>query len=132
MSMLVEELKHEHETLVGLLEGLKDAEVESEETQQVIASIKTALLAHLKKEDDEFYPTLRKAAKKNKELTNILSIFAQDMDKTEQVALQFLDKYSRGGDQLDFYRDLDEFTVAIMRRINREENVLYIKYGQVA
>ena len=132
MSILIDELEHEHEVVMGLLERLQGAEVESKETQQIISSMKTALLAHFEKEDAKLYPTLRKAAKKSKELTNILSLFAREMDMVEQAASQFLDKYFQGGDQSDFCRDLGKFTVAIRKRINREEYVLYRKYDQAA
>lgn len=131
-SILVYELKKDHETVLALLEKLRSANIDSKETHGWILSIKAALMAHLRKEDTQLYPVLKKAAEKDENLKTTLNLFAKDMDTVYKVALEFVDKYSKGGDKFAFARDLGKITVAVKTRISKEENILYNKFDQIA
>lgn len=131
-SILVYELKKDHEAVLALLEKLRTANIESKETQGCILSIKTALLAHLRKEDTQLYPALKRAAEKDDNLKQTLNLFAQDMDTVAKTALDFVDKYAKGGDKFSFARDLGKITVAVKTRISKEEKILYNKFDQIA
>lgn len=64
MSVLVERLKREHTVIVDVLNKVKEIGINSKEGQGKLLSIKNALLAHLKVEDEQLYPTLKKEAEK--------------------------------------------------------------------
>ena len=72
MSDLVAELKNEHVFLVDTLHKAKDLIVTSEERQSTLHDAKNAFLAHLKKEDEQLYPVLCKAAENDVELKQTL------------------------------------------------------------
>lgn len=131
-SILVYELKKDHETVLGLLDKLRTADINSREAHGWISSIKTAILAHLRKEDTQLYPVLKKAAEKDDNLKRTLQMFAQDMNSVYKTALEFVDKYAQGGDKFGFARDLGKVTIAIKTRISKEENILYNKFDQIA
>lgn len=115
-----------------MFEKLRSANIDSKETQAWILSIKTILLSHLRKEDTQLYPVLKKAAEKDDNLKQTLHMFAQDMDSVAKTALEFVEKYSKGGEKFSFARDLGKITVAIKTRISKEENILYNKFDQIA
>jgi len=131
-SILVYELKKDHEAVLGLLEKLRSANIDSKEAQGCLLSIKTALLTHLRKEDTQLYPVLKRAAEKDGNLKQTLNMFAQDMDTVSKTALEFVDKYAHGGDKFSFARDLGKITIAVKTRISKEENILYNKFDQIA
>ncbi len=96
MSVLIEELKKEHSEIVATLKEVKELGISSKEGQDKLMSAKVSLLAHIKKEEEQFYPVLRKEAKTNKQLESILDLLAVGMMDASRVALEFFDKYSRG------------------------------------
>ena len=64
MSALIEELKREHAKIIAMLNEVKELGILSKEGQSRLMSAKKSLLAHLKKEDEQLYPVLRKEAVK--------------------------------------------------------------------
>jgi len=131
MSNLIEELKEEHVIIVDTLHKAKDLVVTSEEGQSTLHKAKNMFLAHLKKEDEQLYPILEKAAKKNEELKGTLDKFSQDMEVVSKAAIEFFDKYSQGGEGIEFAKDFGRLYITLSRRINKEEAIIYEKYSEL-
>lgn len=131
MSMLVERLKREHVVIVDVLNKTKEMGVGSKEGQDKLRSVRTALLAHLKTEDDQLYPALKKEAETNDTLKGTLGLFAREMETISKEALGFVDKYASGGSGLEFARDFGRLYANLGQRIRKEESTLYPEYDKL-
>lgn len=130
------ELKNDHKTVIRLLEDIKDS-IQTKDTQGIatrIDSLKNGLVAHLKKEDDKIYVELLGLAKdKNIELVAItMNTFSTAMKGIASRALKFLDKYPNKEEitrlTTEFHKDFQEVYDDILKRLDREEKVLYPMY----
>lgn len=131
MSKLVAELKADHAKLAGVLNDVK-AKGLTKEGLQLLTASKAALLAHLKKEDTFLYPELKKHADQDSNLKSILSTFATDMDKISKAAIDFFNKWEKGGDGTEFMKDLSNLLSTLKNRIHREETLLYPEFDKIA
>lgn len=131
MSMLVERLKKEHVAIVNVLNKIKELGVGSKEGRDVLRSARTALLAHLKIEDEQLYPPMKKEAETNGTLKSVLGVFARDMETISKEALSFIDKYAAGGSGLEFAKDFGRLYINLNQRIRKEESTLYPEYDKL-
>lgn len=131
MSMLVERLKKEHVAIVDVLNKIKELGVGSKEGRDLLRSARTALLAHLKIEDEQLYPAMKKEAEANVTLKSVLGTFARDMETISKEALSFIDKYSAGGSGLEFAKDFGRLYMNLSQRIRKEESNLYPEYDKL-
>ncbi len=131
MSKLVQELKQDHVNLVNVLNEIKQLGISSKEAQSKLMSAKEGLLAHLKKEDEQLYPVLHKAAEQDDALKRTLSTFAKEMEEISSFALDFFQKYQSGGEGFDFAKDFGKLLAGLGSRIRREENILYSAYDRI-
>ncbi len=131
MSVLIEELKKEHSEIVATLNEVKELGIRSKEGQAKLMSAKVSLLAHIKKEEEQFYPVLRKEAKSNKQLESILDLLAVGMMDASRVALEFFDKYSRGVSGKEFPEEFENLFVVLDKRIRNEEDILFPVYEKI-
>ena len=131
MSELVTELKNEHTFIVDTLNKAKDLVVTSKEGQSTLHAAKSAFLAHLKKEDEQLYPALKKAAENDFILKQTLIKFSKDMEEVSKAAIEFFDKYSEGSEGIEFAKDFGRLYITLSRRINKEEDVIYEKYDEL-
>lgn len=130
MSQLVTSLKREHQILVETLEKVKSLGVTTPEAQKMLHAAKSALVAHLKKEDAELYPALRRAAEKNPSVKPLVDRFQSEMTSITPKVLAFFDKYQKGGTGLEFGRDVGRLLSDLGNRIRKEELDLYPAYDQ--
>ena len=131
MSVLVERLKKEHVAIVDVLNKIKEKGVGSKEGRDILRSARTALLAHLKIEDEQLYPAMKKEAETNVTLKSVLGMFARDMETISKEALSFIDKYSAGGSGLEFAKDFGRLYMNLSQRIRKEESSLYPEYDRL-
>jgi iron-sulfur cluster repair protein YtfE (RIC family) len=128
MSVLIEELKKDHSEIVGLLKEVKKLGILSKEGQAKLLSAKESFLAHLRKEDEQLYPVLRKKAEKNKQLEDALDLCVIDMENVSRVVQEFFDKYSRGVSGKELQKEFENLFVALDKRVRHEEDILYDEY----
>lgn len=128
MKNLIETLKNEHQQIVAALNQLNQLGIYSEQGNALLLDSKNALLAHLHREDTEFYPLLYKAAQTDEALKRTLDHFAKDMDVISKSALEFFEKYGFGGSGLEFARDFGRLFSTLQMRIGREERILYAEF----
>ena len=128
MSALIEEFKREHAKIIAMLDEVKELGILSKEGQHKLMSIKEHLLTHLKKEDEQLYPVLRKEAERNENLKKELDMFAMDPEYVSRVVSEFFDKYSGGETDEDFSVNFESLYTSLNARIRYEEDSLYEEY----
>jgi Hemerythrin HHE cation binding domain len=131
MSNFVEELKQEHTVIFETLNKVKALGITSEEGRNTLFAAKRGLLAHLKREDEQLYPVLNKAAESDAGLKRTLDMFAEDMEEISKTALEFFEKYSKNNSDLDFARDFGKLCAILSKRISQEENIIYKEYNEL-
>lgn len=122
---ILDTLKKDHISIIEALEVVAQQSFNTDDSKQAIFKIKETLLAHLKREDDDFYPTLKEHALKDIELAKTLDDFSEDMAKISKEALAFFEKHSQNSEDASLKPDLLRLTSYLKRRIVREEKVLF-------
>jgi len=130
MSNLIEEFKNEHKIILEILDQVKTLGISSASGQEKLLSAKDLLIAHMKKEDEKYYPALKRAAENNKEIMIMLDYFIKDMEDVSKKAMFLFNKYSQGGDEADFAGDVKILYMTLKDRILTEEKTLFEKFGQ--
>jgi len=131
MSALIDEFKKEHSEIIDILKEVKHLGILSEEGQAKFISAKESFLEHLKKEDEQLYPVLRKEAGHNKKLKEILDVFTMDMENVSKVVLDFFDKYSEEDIDNAVPSEFEHLFAAFRNRIRNEEDILYEEYKKI-
>jgi len=131
MAKLIEELKGDHVIIMSGFENIRDKGVSSEEGQRRFSDVRQNLLAHLKKEDEQLYPALNKAAENDPALKKTVEFFARDMIEISKFAMDFFDKYSKGGSGMGFATDFGKLFASFKSRVRREEDILYKEYERL-
>jgi hemerythrin-like domain-containing protein len=157
MENLVRQLKEEHNDIIDTLMRVKVLKVCSDDGQRVLMNAKDMLLEHLRKEDEDLYPMLRRAAAGDDSLAEKLKEFDDDMAKVSRHAFEFFEKYSADTADVDgpkatpsfcerlkkllrrdevspeseFLRDFESLYDTLMERVRKEENIIYTAYDRV-
>ncbi len=131
MNNLIEELHKEHSLIIKSLNDAKDKIITTNEGQEALNKAKKIFLQHLKKEDEELYPELKKAALNDPELKQTLNNFIDEMKVVSKDTIYFFDHYSNGGYTEKFAADFARLYIKISRRIKDEENIIYKKYTEL-
>jgi iron-sulfur cluster repair protein YtfE (RIC family) len=129
MSSLLEELQNEHRIMLDILDQVRHLGISSKTGQDKFLSIRDLLISHMRKEDERYYPALRRAAENNEALKLTLDYFARDMAVVSRRAMQVFDKYAQGGTEKDFAGDLTLLYMTLKDRIRIEEETLFKKYS---
>lgn len=131
MSNLISELKAEHQFLATRLKIVRSIGIKSVEGRDLLIAAKSCFLDHLKKEDEQLYPSLNKASENNEELKKSLSLFSEDLNNVTHIILDFFEKYTNTCSGEEFEKDFEQFYLAFAQRVSREERVLYPKYDEL-
>jgi hypothetical protein len=130
MLVLIEDLKSEHVIIVNTLKTIEGLGIYSREGHEKLLTAKNDFLAHLKKEDEELYPKLRKIAKYNREFKKKLAHLTKNIEEVTQFVLQFFDQYSAGGAEIRFKSDCEKLYSILRARILNEE-LLFEEYEKL-
>src|SRR5512143_2646366 len=128
MSSLIEELKKEHADILDILDQVTTLGISSGPGREKLLSAKDLLMAHVAKEDERYYPGLRRAAEDDKNLKMMLDYFIKDMERVSKKAMHVFDKYSRGGDEAEFAGEIKLLCVMLKDRIRTEEKNLFARF----
>ena len=132
MSALIEEFKREHSEIVAILNEAKELGILSKEGQVKLMSVKASLLEHLWNENERLYSVLWKEAEREKDLKELLDLFAIGMEGVSKIAQRFFDKFYEGTLDKNFQNEFEEFYAAINKRIKNEEEILYNEFEKIA
>jgi len=125
---LTERLIKDHEQILGLLEKINKLSGLTKEGRETLTQLRDCLLAHLEREDDLFYPGLRKATRSDVELYKTMMKFENEMRVISLAAIEFFNKYLDKGETADFAAQFEKFSKVLRERIKREEGILYAAY----
>lgn len=125
MSILIEELRHEHSDIIATLNEVKKLGILSKEGRTKLLAAKAVLLEHLQNEDERLYPILKKIAEHNKALENTLDLFAMDMKNVSNIVKNFFTKFSSGVADDEIQKEFTLLFTALGERIKNEEDLLY-------
>ncbi len=131
MSALIEGFKREHSEILAILNEVKELGILSKEGQAKLMSIKASLLEHLWNENERIYPVLWKEAEHNKDLKELLDLFAIEMEDVSKVVQKFFDKFYEGTIDRSYLDKFEAFFAAISKRIKNEEEILYDEYEKI-
>lgn len=125
MSQLTDKLKRDHKALAEAIEEIKKLGPAHPEFSKKLNAAKLALVAHVKHEETDLYPSLKKAGETDIKVKSTLKILASDMETVTAGVLGFFAKYEKGGDPAEFTREVVRIQMNIATRIRREEESLY-------
>jgi len=129
MIKLIEELKNEHKLILDILDQVKTLGISSRSGREKLLSARDLLIAHMTKEDEMYYPELRRAAENSRDLKIMLDYFLKDMEDVSNKAMHLFSKYSQGGDEAEFAGEIKLLYVTLRDRIQTEEHVLFSKFN---
>jgi len=124
MSALIEDLRKEHEAILVEMRSVRQGQgIAGRETRERLLLAKRLFLSHLEKEDQEFYPVLRKAAEKDLKLHQKLEELKTEMREVTVLAVAFFDKYPDGSMGDNFIADCAALLYRLEARLIKEENL---------
>ena len=127
---LVEELKRGHSLIIETLKQARKLGIDTKEGQNEILSAKDTILAHMKKEDEEFYHVLRKAAESNGKLKELIAEFDNDINEISHYSSEFFDNKNAAMGS-NFASEVENFIAILDRRILREETFLFKEFEKL-
>jgi len=129
---LIRELNADHAVLMRAVDAIHTAGGYSNDVRDLLIKVRSALVRHLDKEEQHFYPVMREAAEKNMDLNNLLTVMGLEMEQIANKALGLIEGWLEkdGGDA--FTDEFDSFRTILASRISREEKTLYSKYLKLA
>jgi hypothetical protein len=127
---LVEELKRGHSLIIETLKQARKLGIDTKEGQNEILSAKDTILAHMKKEDEEFYHVLRKAAESNGKLKELIAEFDNDINEISRYSTEFFDNKNVAMGS-NFASEVENFIAILDRRILREETFLFKEFKKL-
>ncbi|GFO68001.1 hypothetical protein GMLC_15800 [Geomonas limicola] len=133
MARLIDELKRDHVEMEKMLTRAKDPGISHKETHQILLAAQASLLAHLKKEDNQLYPALNRAAEKDPTLKRTVDFYAKDMDLITKDVISFFNRYAAHDAPIDieFAKAFGKLYSTITKRQRNEENSLYKEFEKL-
>jgi len=128
MKNLINELKGEHKMILDILGQIKALGISSRAGQEKLLAARDLLMAHMRKEDEKYYPELRRVAESRKELKILMDYFISDMEAVSKKAMRLFDKYAQGGNETAFAGEIKLLYLALKDRIQTEEETLFEKF----
>ena len=131
---LIDNLKDEHQTLVGLYGEIQTAfeNEQYEAVSQLLDRFRGILQGHLLTENVRLYIYLERHFAHDDTNADLIREFRREMDGIGKTVMNFLRKYEAIGVNHDlagaFGRDFAELGKVLTQRIEREENTLYPLY----
>lgn len=131
MSQLISELKADHHRIIMVLGQVRSLGAASRQGHQALLSARDQLLSHLKKEDVQLYPVLRRAAIKDQNTRRMVDYFSRDMETIAPLVMDFFTRYATSAGGPEFNADFDRFFTLLMGRIQKEETVLFEAFDRL-
>lgn len=123
--------RKEHGQIVAALSQVPKLDIFSEEGQAKLQELKKVLEAHLKSEEMDFYPILKKAAETDAALRRELFLFAADMDEITSEVMAFFRKQRTDPADKDLPAEFGRIAGRLKSRISREESLLMQEFEKV-
>ena len=124
---MIESLRQEHSKIINALNNIKKHGIGSKEGRGTLLIAKEFILKHMEREDKEFYPIIKEAAKYNPMLKRVLKEFDEDMEQITFYTIGFFDGYSTSNNK-DMNIAIEKFIEILKRRMLREYNILFPEF----
>jgi hypothetical protein len=131
MPVLIEELKKEHLEIAAAFNEVNELGITSKEGRDKLLSAKSAILTHLRKEDEQLFPLLRKEAENNKGLKKILDLYAINLERIKIYAQKFFNEYSEKKSNIMFMGEYAALFADLNTRMKNEEKFLFEEYEKI-
>lgn len=132
MTDIVSELKLEHADLRNVLEQVRSHGIGTQAGREALHSARDLFVAHIRHEDEGFYPGLRTLSRGDASHGDLADKFAAEMVDLGQKILAFFAKYENGGSGMEFAMDFGRMHAALNSRWHKEEAFLYARYDELA
>ena len=132
MGKLTDELKGEHKVLLQEFEKIKQLGGFTPEGKSLLFNCKKILLSHLKKEDEQLYPVLKKAGIEDGTVMDLAEDYITEMKSISERAVKFFDTYERDDEDIDFAVAVEFLMGSLKNRISMEESILYKKFDEIS
>ena len=111
---LIRELNADHAVLMRAVDAIHTAGGYSNDVRDLLIKVRSALVRHLDKEEQHFYPVMREAAEKNMDLNNLLTVMGLEMEQIANKALGLIEGWLEkdGGDA--FTDEFDSFRTILI------------------
>jgi hypothetical protein len=123
--------RKEHAQILEAILQVVQLDIFSRAGQMKLQELKRVLEAHLKSEDLNFYPILKKAAETEPELRRVLFLFAADMDKITVEVTAFFQKEEKNPIAEAIPAEFGRISAMIKSRVSREENILMKEFEKL-
>ena len=128
MSALIEGFKKEHSEIIEELKEVEELGIITKKGHDKLMLLIVNLAKHLRHEDEQLYPVLRKASEHNKKLKEILT---NGLETIHEEIMHFVIKYNIGAIDSNYQRECERLFGALRKRIEYEENILYDEYNML-
>lgn len=128
---LIATLKHDHVELRQIMEKIRIQGIGTPEGRQTLHSARALFIAHIRREDEEFYPAFRALLDRNPNHSGLVEQFSREMTDLGAQILAFFDKYQDGGAGLAFATDFGRMHALLHSRWHKEEGLLYARYVEM-
>jgi hypothetical protein len=122
----------EHAQILEALLQVRILDVFRRAGQMKLQELRRILETHLKNEDRDFYPILKRAAETDAGLRRELFLFASDMERISAEIGAFFCKQKSDPMGKDIPAEFGKISAMIKSRISREENLLIKEFEKLA
>jgi len=129
---LLQRLHQEHQALIETFQQIREAGWGTPQSKDILSRAERLFFAHLKLEEREFYPVLRKASESDPELHNTLLIYDQEMREIAHAILDFFGQCGQDTEPQELTASLERNDSHLRQRILREEHVLFPRFKQIS
>lgn len=131
MPVLTKKLKEEHKSILTLIDEIDSMDIMSLSAKAKIEELEKALSAHLLKEDEWLYPSLKNEAKTNEKIKFSLDLFASHSSMLSREILKFFELYRLAPDTIAVDKQFSILKSSLLMRMRREELVLFAEYDRI-
>jgi iron-sulfur cluster repair protein YtfE (RIC family) len=128
MSNIIKELISEHVCILKHVEILKNSKDSPEIIRNSYFQLKELLITHLKKEDEELYPLLKKIAKDDPNRSRLLAKYINEIITISGEILNFFSLYKEPESGINFIADLGTVIGKLSVRISFENNIFFKEF----
>ncbi|PCK07891.1 MAG: hypothetical protein COA42_11910 [Alteromonadaceae bacterium] len=131
MTNITSNLRHQNAAILIMLNKVNALGNTTNEGLATLFEAKDMLLSHITKENNILHPALKQAAKSDAHIDKAVSYFLEEIEKTSTIAINFFEKYPKGGKGLSFASDFGRLHAALLQRVRMEEHALYTIYEEL-
>jgi hemerythrin-like domain-containing protein len=123
---VLKRLSTEHTELEHALAGIRPRQFRTDEGRSRLFRVHDLFLQHVRKEREELYPVLEKAATADQRIADHLRRMSDDLRIVTGLAEDFFRKYQQGEPMLvEFATDHGALLTILKIRLKREEQTLF-------